>query len=103
MKTLSIIIPAYNEEKSILALLHEVKKVNLKNVGVQKEIIVVDDGSNDRTAEILAQEDNITVLTHTQNQGKGAAIRTGIKHATGDIILIQDADLEYEPNEYPDL
>ncbi len=103
MKTLSIIIPAYNEEKNILALLHEVKKVSLKQLGLIKEIIVVNDGSNDRTAEILKQENHIIVLTHKQNQGKGAAIRTGIKQAKGDIIIIQDADLEYNPDEYPEL
>lgn len=103
MKTLSIIIPAYNEQKSILALLHEVKKVNLKQLGVRKEIIVVNDGSTDQTADLLAQEDDIKVITHRQNQGKGAAIRTGIQNAQGDILLIQDADLEYDPAEYPQL
>ena len=92
---LSVIIPVYNEEDTIETLLNRVK-----NVSVEKEIIVVDDGSTDRTGEILKRQDDIKVITHPQNLGKGSAIRTGLKYATGDIILLQDADLESDPKDY---
>ena len=95
---LSIIIPAYNEERTIGTIINKVKNVDLK--GIKKEIIVVDDGSKDKTAEILKNIKGIRVITHKKNRGKGYAIRTGIKFATGDIIIIQDADLEYDPNDY---
>jgi glycosyltransferase involved in cell wall biosynthesis len=98
---LSIIIPAYNEEKTIEAILEKVKKVNIGKI--KKEIIIVDDGSKDRTREILKKLKGVTVIFHTRNGGKGCAIRTGIKRATGDLIIVQDADLEYDPNDYPKL
>jgi len=98
---LSIIIPVYNEEKTIATLIKKVKAVNLKNI--EKEIIVVNDCSKDRTLEILKKIKGIKVMNHKKNMGKGYAIRTGIKFTTGDIIIIQDADLEYEPNDYEKL
>ncbi|PIR88901.1 MAG: glycosyl transferase [Candidatus Harrisonbacteria bacterium CG10_big_fil_rev_8_21_14_0_10_40_38] len=95
---LSIIIPAYNEESTIEELLNIVKKINIGDI--EKEIIVVDDGSKDRTREILKNTEGIKYIFHEKNQGKGGAIKTGFKNATGDILLIQDADLEYDPTDY---
>ncbi len=103
---LSVIVPAYNERDTVEEILRRVREapVNVEGAQVEKEIIVVDDGSTDGTREILtrvAQEyPEITVIMHERNQGKGAAIRTALQHATGDYIVIQDADLEYDPREY---
>ena len=97
---LSVIIPVYNEEKTIDAVIGSVQKVALKDI--KKEIIIVDDFSTDNTRKILLglMDSNLKTFFHQKNQGKGTAIRTGLKHVTGDIILIQDADLEYNPSEY---
>ena len=98
MFKLSIIIPAYNEKNTIQELIKKVKGVNLPDV--EKEIIVVDDGSKDGTRDILKTIPDIRYFFHEKNLGKGGAVKTGIKNATGDILIIQDADLEYDPNDY---
>jgi glycosyltransferase involved in cell wall biosynthesis len=98
MHKLSIIMPVYNEEKTVESVIKKVKSVNLENV--KKEFIVVDDCSTDKTREILKKMKGVRLFRHRKNQGKGAAIRTGLQHASGDIIIIQDADLEYDPNDY---
>lgn len=102
---LSIIIPSYNEEKTIITLLDKVIRVYLIN-DIQKELIIIDDGSKDATSRIVTEymqnhpHETIKLISHNINQGKGMAIRTGIENATGDFIIIQDADLEYEPEDY---
>jgi len=97
---LSVVIPVYNEAATIAALIGRVQAVD-----VPKEIIVVDDGSNDGTRpalkELEGRYDNLRVILQLKNQGKGAALRVGFKQATGDFVLVQDADLEYDPTDYP--
>lgn len=98
---LTVIIPIYNEIKTLETIVEHVKATNLVS-----EIILVDDGSVDGTRDLLATLDGkqgIRVILHEKNQGKGAAVRTGIEAATGDVVLIQDADLEYDPRDYPAL
>ncbi|HNT23447.1 MAG TPA: glycosyltransferase family 2 protein [Anaerolineales bacterium] len=98
---LTVVIPVYNEEKTIREIIHRVQAT-----GLVDEILVVDDGSVDGSRAILAELDGtgtVRVILHDRNQGKGAAVRTGIRNANGELILIQDADLEYDPRDYPAL
>lgn len=111
LHTLSIIIPVYNERKTVMQLLQQVAR---QPVPLRKELIIVDDCSTDGTREFLQHADlqselggngqNVVKLAlHDKNQGKGAGVRTGLTHVTGEIVLIQDADLEYDPGDYPEL
>ena len=96
---LSVIIPAYNEERYIREVIKKVKKINLKVLNLKKEIIVVNDGSTDRTAYVAASVRGVKVISLPKNYGKGAALRAGLKKTTGDIVITQDSDLEYDPDD----
>ena len=96
---LSVIIPVYNERDTILEVIKRVEDVK-----INKEIIIVDDCSNDGTREILKKGDlGATILFHEENKGKGAAVKTALNHVSGDIVIIQDADLEYDPQDFYEL
>ncbi len=103
---LSIIIPVYNERVLLPQLLERVDAISLPG-GLTKQVIIVDDGSTDGTRDILRglirQRPDYIIHFHEENQGKGGGVRTGLKMATGDIVLVQDADLEYDPRDYPQL
>jgi glycosyltransferase involved in cell wall biosynthesis len=98
---LSIVIPVFNEASTIAEVLQRVAEVDVEDL--EKDIIVVDDGSTDGTRELLQSFRDITLIFHDKNSGKGAAIRTGLDYAMGDFVIVQDADLEYNPRDYPTL
>lgn len=114
---LSVMVPVYNEVQTVAEILRRVRAVGLRvsigygpedgsTVQLAREIVIVDDGSSDGTRDVLRQlegDADLKVVLHDENQGKGAAVRTALLHATGDILLIQDADLEYDPRDYPAL
>jgi glycosyltransferase involved in cell wall biosynthesis len=101
-RKLSVIVPVYNERNTVVEILRRMRLVELP---FDREFIVVNDGSDDGTDKVLAQlgDSTVKIVTHPENRGKGAAVRTGLAHATGDLVLIQDADLEYDPDDWPRL
>ena len=106
LSKLSILIPCFNEKKTINKIFEEVEKSLTKNKFLNYEIIIIDDCSSDGTVELLQNIEkkvNVSVFYHKTNLGKGSSIHTGLKNITGDIVIIQDADLEYDPNDYPKL
>jgi len=104
IRKLSVIVPVYNERNTVVEVLRRMRAVELPD-GIEREIIVIDDGSTDGTRDVLRQlgDSTVRILVHEGNRGKGAAVRTGLALATGDYVLIQDADLEYDPDDWPRL
>ena len=104
LRKLSVVVPVFNERNTLVEILRRMRAVELPD-GIEREIIVIDDGSTDGTRDVLKQlgDSTVRVVMHEHNRGKGAAVRTGIKHATGDYVLVQDADLEYDPDDWPRL
>ncbi len=101
-RTLSVIVPVYNERNTVAEVLRRLRRVELP---VDLEVVVVDDGSTDGTSQILSalEDSTVQVVRHPTNRGKGAAIRTALEHVRGELVLIQDADLEYDPEDWPRL
>jgi glycosyltransferase involved in cell wall biosynthesis len=104
LRKLSVVVPVFNERNTLVEIVRRMRTVELPD-GIELEIVVVDDGSTDGTRDVLRQlgDSTVRVVTHRTNQGKGAAVRTGFAHASGDYVLIQDADLEYDPEDWPRL
>ncbi len=104
LRKLSVVVPVFNERNTLVEVLRRMRAVELPD-GVEREIIVVDDGSNDGTRDVLRQlgDSTVRVVMHDVNRGKGAALRTGFAHASGEYVLVQDADLEYDPEDWPKL
>ena len=102
LRKLSIVVPVFNERNTLVEILRRMRAVELPD-GIEREIIVVDDGSSDGTRDVLNQlgDSTVRVVMHDVNRGKGAALRTGFAHATGEYVLVQDADLEYDPEDWP--
>jgi glycosyltransferase involved in cell wall biosynthesis len=104
MRKLSVIVPVFNERNTVVEVVRRMRAVELPD-GIEREIIIIDDGSGDGTRDVLRQlgDSTVRILVHEENRGKGAAVRTGLALATGDYVLIQDADLEYDPDDWPKL
>jgi glycosyltransferase involved in cell wall biosynthesis len=104
LRKLSVVVPVFNENTTLVEILRRMRTVELPD-GVEREIIVVDDGSTDGTRDVLRQlgDSTVKIVLHERNKGKGAAVRTGIANATGEYVLVQDADLEYDPEDWPRL
>jgi len=104
IRKLSVIVPVYNERNTVVEVLRRMRAVELPD-GIEREIIVIDDGSTDGTRDVLRQlgDSTVRILMHEGNRGKGASVRTGLALATGEYVLIQDADLEYDPDDWPRL
>ncbi len=104
LRKLSVVVPVFNERNTVVEILRRMRAVELPD-GIESEIIVVDDGSSDGTRDVLRQlgDSTVRIVMHDRNRGKGAALRTGFAHATGEYVLVQDADLEYDPEDWPKL
>jgi glycosyltransferase involved in cell wall biosynthesis len=104
IRKLSVIVPVFNERNTVVEVVRRMRAVELPD-GIEREIIIIDDGSGDGTRDVLRQlgDSTVRILVHEENRGKGAAVRTGLALATGDYVLIQDADLEYDPDDWPKL
>jgi glycosyltransferase involved in cell wall biosynthesis len=104
LQKLSVVVPVFNERNTLVEILRRMRAVEMPE-GIEKEIIVIDDGSDDGTRDVLKQlgDSTVRVVMHEVNKGKGAAVRTGLRHATGEYVLVQDADLEYDPDDWPRL
>jgi glycosyltransferase involved in cell wall biosynthesis len=104
LRKLSVVVPVFNERNTLVEIVRRMRNVELPD-SIEREIVIIDDGSDDGTRDVLRQlgDSTVRVLMHDANAGKGAAVRTGFSHATGDYVLVQDADLEYDPEDWPRL
>jgi glycosyltransferase involved in cell wall biosynthesis len=104
LRKLSVVVPVFNERNTLVEIVRRMRNVELPD-SIEREILVIDDGSDDGTRDVLRQlgDSTVRVIMHEHNRGKGAAVRTGFEHASGDYVLVQDADLEYDPEDWPRL